>query len=563
MKKTIDCLLIGHNEMEFAGYEKSVRKMGQESGAYRDLNLNFLYCNQQPYSAAEVFNIFCCHDLDSGGPVKAVPMSMGSAFSGAISYLGTYLHRRGLSFDFVNSFRDEKDYLVEKLAGEHILTIAITTTLYVSSLPILEIMEFLKKHNQTAKIIVGGPFISTQVRTQEPKVLKYMLESIGADFYVNSSQGEAALVQIIQTLKGNKDFEKIDNIYYKTGTGYAATPMARENNPLSENMVDWDLFAPRVGDYVGVRASISCPFSCAFCGFPQHAGTYQTAGVEDIEKELKRLDQIGTVKHVAFIDDTFNVPPKRFKEILRMIIRNRFGFKWHSHFRCQFADGEMVELMKQSGCDGVFLGLESGNNRILENMNKAVTVEKYRKGIELLKEQGILTFGCFIIGFPGESAETAADTFAFIEDSGIDFYRAQLWYCDTITPIWNQKEKYDIKGSRFNWSHASMDVHQACGLIEGNFLTNKKSTWIPQYNFEFDGIFHLMDRGMTVDRVKQFLNGFNRGIREKLEPAVSSKDASLEVLKAIKDSCGSGGSSDDSPKGETDIIDNYDADFDF
>ena len=50
-----------------------------------------------------------------------------------------------------------------------------------------------------------------------------------------------------------------------------------------------------------------------------------------------------------FIDDTFNVPPERFKDLLRMMINKKYVFKWHSYFRCQFADEEMVSLMKESG----------------------------------------------------------------------------------------------------------------------------------------------------------------------------------------------------------------------
>lgn len=323
-----------------------------------------------------------------------------------------------------------------------------------------------------------------------------------------------------------------------TAEGYVSTPILKEDNPLSENMVDWDLFADRVDDYVMVRTSRSCPFSCAFCGFPQHAGKYQTANLEAVEEELNLLNRIESLKHVDFVDDTFNVPPERFKEIVRMMIENKYKFTWHSQFRCQYADREMIALMKESGCKGVFLGIESGNNQILENMNKAVTVEKYYRGIELLKEYGILTFGCFIVGFPGETDETVQDTFNFIEDSGLDFCRAQLWFCDPVTPIWEQREKYQIKGVHFKWYHSTMDFKHACDLIERGFLSLKKSIWVPQYNFEFDGLFHLMNRGMTLDRVKLFLKGFSAGLREKLlDPANKQKEASFEVLEMIEKSC--------------------------
>jgi radical SAM superfamily enzyme YgiQ (UPF0313 family) len=72
-----------------------------------------------------------------------------------------------------------------------------------------------------------------------------------------------------------------------------------------------------------------------------------------------------------------------------MMIKNKYEFKWNSFFRCQFADREVVELMKESGCEGVFMGIESGSDKILENMNKASRIEKYYEGIALLKEYDI------------------------------------------------------------------------------------------------------------------------------------------------------------------------------
>jgi len=540
MGKPIDCFLIGHNEMAFEDYERSVMIMGGDSGSYRDLNMNFIRYNNKNYSAPDISNKFCCNGASSSaGSVQPKPVNMGSSFSTTVAYLGTYLQRRGFSFDYVSSFQDEKEYLAEKLAQENILTIAVTTTFYVTSLPILEIMQFIKKYNRTAKIIVGGPFVSTQVRSREAKSLQSVLKSIRADFYVNSSQGEETLVQLLQALKDGATIDKVNNLYYMVDKGYVSTPILKEDNPLSENMVKWDLFADRVDDYVMVRTSRSCPFNCAFCGFPQHAGKYQTASLEAVEEELNLLNRIQSLKHVDFVDDTFNVPPKRFKEIVRMIIKNKYKFSWHSQFRCQYADREMIELMKESGCKGVFLGIESGNNQILENMNKAVTVEQYRKGIELLKEYDILTFGCFIVGFPGETDETVRDTFDFIEESGLDFCRAQLWFADPVTPIWNQREKYQIRGVHFKWYHATMDYKRACDLIEQGFLALKKSIWVPQYNFEFDALFHLMNRGMTLDRVKLFLNGFSAGLKEKLlDPSNKQKEVGPKVLEMIKESCG-------------------------
>ena len=558
MKKDIDCLLIGHNEMDFAEYEKHIRHMGVNSGAYRDLNLNFIRYNNRPYPLADIYNMLYRSEAFPGeesrqGVSMTEPLSIGENFGASIAYLATYLRRRNFTFDFVNSFRDQKNELKEMLTTANILAVAITTTLYVSAFPILEIIDFIRKYNDGVKIIVGGPYISTQVRSQAPEALKYLFQStLGADFYVNSSQGEAALVKILDALKHGLPFHNIDNIFYKAGASdeYLASPVSPERNVLAENMVDWSLFVDRAGEYVNVRTSISCPFSCSFCGFPQRAGKYQTANVDAVERELKGLARIRSVKCVHFIDDTFNIPGKRFKEILRMMIKNRFNFKWHSYFRCQFADKEMVELMKESGCEGVFLGIESGSDHILKNMNKKTDAAKYLRGIELLKSCGIVTFGNFIIGFPGETQETVRDTVDFIEKSGLDFYRTQLWYCEPVTPIWKEKDKYQITGESFEWSHKTMNSRQAGDLIDEIFLSPRASIWVPQYNFDFDSFWHLIHRGMSVYRAGNFLKSFNDGIREKLTDP-RKKEAGYEIMKRLKETCYPGFSSEDSADNES------------
>lgn len=559
--KSIDCILIGYNEMDFCVYEKRIREMGENSGAYRDLNLNFIMYNNQPYHASEIFNLFYLNNYSGDTLVK--PLNLLDSISTTIAYLGSYLHKRGFSFDYINSFQDEKIKLKQLLTENNILAVAVTTTLYLSPLPIIEIIHFIKKYNRSAKIIVGGPFVSTQVQSLTGRQLEYLYKyTIGADFYVINSQGESTLVKLLQALKNNAPVGDIDNIYFKTHTGYSSTPLRDENNKLSENMVDWGLFSRRVGEVVNIRTAISCPFSCAFCRYPGHAGAYQTNDVESIARELNTLNKMDSLRSIYFIDDTFNVPPERFKKILKMMIKNQYKFKWHSYFRCQFADREMVELMKESKCEGVYLGLESGNNSILKNMNKAASIEKYRQGIELLKEFELVTFGSFIIGFPGETHETVRDTINFIEEIQLDFYRAHPWYYEPIAPVWEQRNKYNIQGESFEWNHATMNSKTATDIVDELFLSSKKSIWVPQYNFNFDSIWHILHKGISLDNIKKFLNSFNNGIRERISNP-GQKEVSFEVLNQLTESFQSNKCSTDFFDKRKNKIDRNRLEFDF
>jgi anaerobic magnesium-protoporphyrin IX monomethyl ester cyclase len=560
MSQAVDCFLIGHNQIDFKEYETSIRRMGIHSGAYRDLDKNFIQYDHKMYSAADFFNLFQGSTLTPGHSSSQIEGV--EAFNAAIAYLGTYLDRHGFTFDYVNSFRDEKEYLKEKLQKENIVTIAILTTFYVTSLPISQVLHFIRKYNHTARIIVGGPFVSTKFRACSAEELDYLFKSLNADFYVNSSQGEATLVKIIGSLKNDLPLDNINNIYYKSGNHYAAAPLVREDNKISENMVNWDLFADRVGKFVNIRSSISCPFSCAFCGFPEHAGQYQTAPVEAVEGELNRLAKIKSVTCVTFVDDTFNVPGDRFKALLRMMIKNDYSFKWSSFFRCQFADREMVQLMKESGCENVLLGLESGNDQILKNMNKFASVEKYYEGLSLLKEYGIQSMGNFVIGFPGETGETIEETAEFIRNCGLDFYRAQLWYYESITPIARQKDKYDLTGQSFEWSHKTMNSQQACDLLDKLILSIEHPVRYLQYYFDYDCVFQLPHKGIPIEQVKTFLKSFDKAIKEKLRnPLV--REISHGMIEQLKESCRIPGSHTDVSDEPINECDSGESEYDF
>ena len=529
----IDCLIIGFNDTEFEDYVNMVRRMGTDSGAYRDLNLHFIEYNGKPYRSMDILNHFCCQ----GEKGEYRPFHNADFLWPVVVYLGTYLSRRGLSFDYVNLFHFERDKLREKLVNNDILTIAITTTLYVAPHPILEIMPFVREYNSTARIIVGGPYVLNQVRMSDRATIQTLFKYIGADFYVISSEGEFALVNIINALRNGSSLDDIDNIAYRKGKDYVFTADVGEANSLEENMVDYSLFPKgEIGEFVSPRTSRSCPFACAFCGFPERAGKYRYLSVELVEKELDAIRDIGTVTTLTFIDDTFNVPKKRFKEILRMIIRNRYGFKWNCQYRCDHGDEETIELMKEAGCEGVFLGVESGSDDMLQMMNKTARRKDYLAAIPRLREVGISTHANLVVGFPGETYESVRETIELIEETRPYFFRAQLWYCDPMTPIWRKRKECRIRGSAFEWSHTTMDSRTACDLIEKMFLSIENSLWLPQNGFELWSTFYLQRKGMTFEQVRTFLKCFNAIVKDKL--ICPEKEAiDPDLLNSLIESC--------------------------
>ncbi len=509
---TIDCLLIGFNDLNVAHYERLVRAMGTDSGAYRDLALAIVNQNGQPKRSLDLLT-----ELHyEGREQPEIPLNNTDFLWPTISYLASFLHKRGFTFDFVNRFQLEKDRLRAKLQTGNVRSVAITTTLYVIPEPILEIIEFVRGVDPETQIIVGGPYISNNTNTLDGDALQRFFKLIGADIYVDSSEGEQALVDVLAALRQGGGFDTIANIAFRRGDGYCKTPTRNESNDLDAEFVDHRLFAKDTGQFVSLRTAKSCPFNCAFCGFPARAGKYLYLPVERVERELNALRDLGTVSTITFLDDTFNVPKGRFRDLLRMMIRNEYGFKWNSYYRSDHGDAETIDLMARAGCEGVFLGVESGSDTILEKMNKASRGKHYRSAISLFREHGIVTHANLIIGFPGETIGTVQETIDLIEEARPDFYRAQLWYADPMTPIWQRREELGLKGEAFFWSHDTMDSATACDLVEKLFLGIENSVWLPQFGFELWSVFYLQRFGMTVDHVKTFVRSFNALIKDKL-----------------------------------------------
>ncbi len=530
----IDCLLIGYNDGDFNSLVQTLRLMGPDHPDFRDLNINFIEYNGKPYRAMDILDHFYYEDRNRDG---CRPFHNADLLWNVIMYLGTCLARNGFSFDYVNLFQYEKNKLREKLRRNEIMTVVITTTVYTTIEPILEVISFIRSYNDKAKIIVGGPFLAKQAEQMGVEELQLFFSYIKADIFVLSREGELTLINILKSLKENRKLDEVKNIAYKHGDRYVISEMVSEKNILRENLIDYSLFPSEdIGEFTNIRISKGCPYKCAYCGFPVRSEKYQVLSVDHIQKELDAISKVGTVKSLFFMDDTVNVPKNRFQDMLRMMIRRRYAFSWNCFLRCDSCDEETIELMKEAKCEGVFLGLESANETLLRNMNKTSRKHDFLRTVPLFKKAGMNVFVSTFIGFPGETQKTYEETQNFLREIEPDFYRHQLWYCDPATPIWQQRDKYGLKGFSFGWSHNTMAVKEACDLIEDSFLTLDTPVWVPDPGFNFISVYYLKHRGMPIDRQKQFLRSFNSIVKEKLLNPYN-KTVSPELLSALRQSC--------------------------
>jgi radical SAM superfamily enzyme YgiQ (UPF0313 family) len=175
--------------------------------------------------------------------------------------------------------------------------------------------------------------------------------------------------------------------------------------------------------YESVRG---CPYRCNFCNYPylfsDNRFRYKSARrmAEEWEHYLGTLD----LEYITCLDSLFTVPPARLVEFCNTLLERRLNYiKWICYARADdLADEKTTALMKAAGAHQVQIGLESGDQGQLDNMDKACTVESNARAIDLCRKHGITTVASLIVGFPGETRESLTRTLDFLRSHPPDFF---------------------------------------------------------------------------------------------------------------------------------------------
>lgn len=491
-KDALECLVLGHYDLGFDFHEGLQRSKGLTSGEYRNLRMDFITLDDRKLPFLEVLNQQTGQQMHWTEMTQVAPV-----------YLASFLRHLGINAEFSSFFHTKRDELNELLSRRP-KVIAVTTTLYLTPLVAKEVVKFIREKSPDSYIVVGGPLIDNLAYHLEEADFRLILEDMGGDIYVQQKQGEQTLANLLVKLRESNDLSKVKNLYIKWQGQFVFTGAEAE---FSLSPIDWDNYRNRdLGSTLQTRTALSCPFRCTFCDYPVRAGKWVPQEISGVEKELCQIQERSNVRNLVFIDDTFNVPADRFKEILRMMIRNQFTFRWYSYLRCNIMDEELCDLMARSNCGGVFLGIESGDPDVLKIMKKVATPEQYLRGMKFLNASGIMTFASLIIGFPGETKRTVENTIQLLQDAGPTFFRGEIWYNNPRAPIYSKtKDQHGISGMGYQWRHNTMEWQEGCEMVLKLFRSVTNSTWLPMYDFDFWILPYLEGKGLTVDQIKKFV----------------------------------------------------------
>ena len=141
---------------------------------------------------------------------------------------------------------------------------------------------------------------------------------------------------------------------------------------------------------------------------------------KNVVDELEYLHNTYGADRFTFYDDSFTVDRSRVEEICREIHDRNLRITWDCGTRVDLITKDLLQKMKDAGCFAVWLGVESGSQRIMDAMGKGLTIEKTKKAFKLAKEAGMITIANVVLGFPGETKETAWETIKLVEEISPD-----------------------------------------------------------------------------------------------------------------------------------------------
>ena len=261
-------------------------------------------------------------------------------------------------------------------------------------------------------VVLGGPHVSatgTQVLSDIPQ----------AD-YGFAGEAEPGLPLLMRCLlrEAPISLEEIPGLLWRDDNGPRENERAVVENLDSLGLPAWDLMPPqtypdapqgafyRQWPIAPIASSRGCPYSCTFCGSPVNMGRrLRFRSLPHLFAEMELLVTRYGVKEFHFVDDMFNASKTRVLEFCRMLEEKNWGinYTFPNGLRLNTIDEEMLAAMKRSGAYAFTVGIESGSPRILEAMNKKLTVDMIRQKVRLIHDASLEPSGFFIVGFPGET----------------------------------------------------------------------------------------------------------------------------------------------------------------
>ncbi len=316
----------------------------------------------------------------------------------------------------VNIYRDIFEQLVKPtIEAEQPDVIGISIVLQQQIFSSMTFCALIKQQFPKIHVTIGGNTV-TRLRDVLPQspLFEYFDSAV-------VYEGETAFLQLVEAVGAKRDLSQIPNTMYKDATGIHVSPASYAEDMAALPPPDFDglplekYFVPtRVLPYLATRG---CYWGrCEFCDHGEgYTAGYRTKKIQDILDEIRFLRDKYGARHFHFTDESY--PPALFRKLARGLIDSKMDIIWTTHMRFEksLLDNGVWQDARDSGCKYLHFGYESGVERVLKLMDKAVTTEVITKHLQLSANVGIWNHCMGFFGFPGETKEEAWQSVQFLE----------------------------------------------------------------------------------------------------------------------------------------------------
>lgn len=333
-------------------------------------------------------------------------------------YVSAYLKRSGVAnvvtLNLNHREGEEIDILREVIERERIDIVGIGG-LSGEYQDLARMARYVREIKPEAVIMMGGGIVTADPETA--------MEAIAEVDYGMIGEGENTIVELVEALTRGNDLTRVDGLIYRDDNGQLVRTAPRKeiDNLDSLPFPDYEGFDyreylkknPDMSDegkrysQVSVIGGRSCKFNCTFCFHPS-GSRYRQRSLDSIFKEIDWLTEHYDISYIALREELFATDNERVREFCRRV--EKYDFDWSIQLRIDNVNQELVDLLKQTRCRYIFVGVESAVDEILKSMHKGITVAQIERALEMLREAGLNSRSGVIMGDTMETVDTANRT---------------------------------------------------------------------------------------------------------------------------------------------------------
>ncbi len=308
--------------------------------------------------------------------------------------------------------------LIESSFHPDVIIFCTTTATVLADTKALSILK--KKFN--SKLIAFGAHISGAPKETLEKVSDIDIGIIG--------EPEYTVLDLLSN--GNlENLSKVHGVVWRNGEEIFINRNRKWIEDLDKLPYPaWDLFPikkyilPFINKrYLMIETSRGCPFACDFCVTPLcHGLGFREKQPENVVNEIEYLKTRFGVRYFNLFGDTVTLNKKFVDTFCDEVIKRNLDIRWLTNTRADtLTDIDLVKKMKSAGCWMLSIGIESSHEKTLLNMQKKLKADKIKQAIYILRKTGILSFGFFIFGYPGETKHDMYETTRFALSVPLDY----------------------------------------------------------------------------------------------------------------------------------------------